>query len=165
MNAITITSGCNGYPANLRAGWVDFENFDEAAAYAAQIGGRVVYLRRRDGWAFWEELGTAYEPYCLDIEDLRGQDTAAEFVTAAEAEAWRIYTRGAVEELAEWEGMTAEELAEELAKVDKTAEELAELPADRRAVVEDLQVIDVVPLVVMGYRFDVWSYSVGVCEE
>ena len=165
MNNITISSGSNGYPANLRAGWVDFENFDEAAEYAAQIGGRVVYLRRRDGWAFWEELGTAFEPYRLDIEDLRGQDTVAEFVTASEAEAWRVSAHELVEELAEYEGTTAEELAEELAMVDKTAAELLELPADRRAIVEGLQVVDVVPLEVMGYYYDVWAYAVGVVEE
>lgn len=142
-----------------------FDNFNEAAAYAAQIGGRVVYLRRRDGWAFWKELGAAFEPYRLDIEDLRGQDTAAEFVTAAEAEAWRVSARELVEELAEYEETTAEELAEALAKVDKTAAELLKLPADRRAIVEGLQVVEVVPLEVMGYYFDVWAYAVGVCEE
>ena len=62
LDTVTITSGRNGYPSALRDAVV-FNTQDEAESFAREIGGDVVLLQRRDGWQYYEELGTVIPPY------------------------------------------------------------------------------------------------------
>lgn len=68
LETVTITSGCNGYPSNLREAVV-FDTQDEAESFAREIGGDVVLLQRRDGWQYYEELGIIFLPYRFGVKD------------------------------------------------------------------------------------------------
>lgn len=80
LETVTITSGRNGYPSNLRDAVV-LGTQDEAENFAREIGGDVVLLQRRDGWQFYEELGTVVPPYefgkDFTVDDMKyGEDQA-----------------------------------------------------------------------------------------
>lgn len=162
MKEILITSGTNGYPQNLRAGWVDFENFAEAEAFAQKIGGAVVHLRQRDGWRYFEERGRAWDPYALEASDF---SDSADLVTPAEAGAYVEELRQLARDNAEYYEQTPEELAEELRKLDQLAEKLAQLADGEALIVEDGMAGGVVQVVAMSYRCDVWVNYIGVVSR
>lgn len=59
-----ITTGINGYPSHLRGCVLLCDTgmtFEQMEAIAKEYGVEIVELRRKDGWRFWEERGTAFE--------------------------------------------------------------------------------------------------------
>jgi len=59
-----ITYGMNGCPQGLgdRA-VIGFENFEDAKAFATEVGGIVSHFETKNGWYFWLNKGQAIEPY------------------------------------------------------------------------------------------------------
>lgn len=74
---VDVTSGINGYPKNLHGAYVS-DTQSELQEFADAVGGSVVKLRKRDGWQFYEEYGSAYLPYTFSAEDMHyGEDVRA----------------------------------------------------------------------------------------
>lgn len=165
MKKISITSGSNGYPANLRAGWVGFDNFAQAEQFAGEIGGQVVYLRRRDGWQFYEERGRAFEAYTLDPTDVYSGDEQAEFITAAEAQEWAEEMAAEAQSLADSDDWTAEELAGILQKIAATTCQLEAIPPGQKALIIGGEIAEIYDVEALRYRFDVWENVIGVSAE
>lgn len=63
VTEVTVTSGNNGYPSNLRSALLVYD-WDDAQAIADTYPGvGIASLRKRDGWSFWESEGSTCEPY------------------------------------------------------------------------------------------------------
>lgn len=72
LTQIDITSGSNGYPENIRLGYIGFDTLEEADQFATETNGRVRLFHKRDGWQFYESKGDMFKPLTADnyIEDL-----------------------------------------------------------------------------------------------
>ena len=148
LNLIEITEDRTGYPRGLHYGMIGFEDIAEAEQAAKQINGEVVRLRRRDGHQFYTEEGWTDKPYdligifseednytCFTKQDL-GTDYLNDYLdTITNAEELQCTIRGL--------GANQFVLA---------------------TYVRGEAVYDVMPILAMSFRYDVYTYEIGVVE-
>jgi hypothetical protein len=72
LTQIDITSGSNGYPDNIRIGYIGFDSFEEAEQFAKETKSRVRCFHKRDGWTLYECKGDQFGPLTVDdyLKDL-----------------------------------------------------------------------------------------------
>lgn len=165
MKTISITSGHNGYPTNVREAVADFDNFIEAEAFAKQNGGELRIYRQRNGWRYWEDYGRAFEAFEVSAADLWPGGAELEDITPEQAGEYIREGKRLTEELAECDEWPAEILREELRKWDRLAEEVEALDVaeGQHIAVSGLTVLGVYSPRVMSYHDgDVYSYIIGV---
>lgn len=80
VTEVTVTSGNNGYPSNLRTALLIYSWADAQAIADAHPGVTISSLRKRDGWSFWEYEGSMWQPYdmyssyCTDGRVIESQE-------------------------------------------------------------------------------------------
>lgn len=63
VTEVTVTSGNNGYPSNLRSALLVYDWDDAQAIADAHPQVTISSLYKRDGWQFWACEGSIWEPY------------------------------------------------------------------------------------------------------
>lgn len=80
VTEVTVTSGNNGYPSNLRSALLVYDWADAQAIADAYPGVTISSIRKRDGWSLWECRGSMWQPYdmyssyCTDGRVIESQE-------------------------------------------------------------------------------------------
>lgn len=68
VTEVTVTSGNNGYPRNLRTALLVNDWADAQAIADAYPQVTISSIRKRDGWSLWEERGSMWQAYDMLAE-------------------------------------------------------------------------------------------------
>lgn len=152
LTKIDITSGINGYPEDVRIGYIGFNNIDEAIKFAEEVGGNVVLFKKRDGWHFWNNGGSKLEELTAsDYVD----DLGDNYHIASVAD-----TKDTIRELLQT--LEGEELIDALKKQIEILEELEKAEYDETVICGYGSYYETCKDKMMSYHEDVWTYEIGV---
>lgn len=156
MKEIEITTGMNGYPAHLHKGFIEFDSMAEAEKFAQENHGEVVELRKRDGWHFWESRGHAFGPFHIGAETY-GDD----YRTVTAFDNWEDECRELLSAMISDEA-SLEDLSKAIEEMRAIGEKVENLDAQEAVLLYQGKFQEIIKLVTMDYREDVWSYQIGV---
>ena len=157
---IETTSSRSGYPEGLKWALTGFEDWDEAATAAKDLGGEIISLRRRDGQQLWSRDGKAFEPYTRtpesDDEEIwpGGEQSAREYWDGESVALAEALQRGELDAdgLAAWAG-----------KISKAHEEIADADEGQGVITLRGEFVEVIDLRPMSYHDeDVTAYQIAV---
>lgn len=158
LTHIEINTDGNDYPRGLGAvGAIGFNQFSEAEAFAEQHGGEVVVFKTRDGHHFWRNEGRAYSPF-----------TAHDYIDGADDNTNLITEEDLTDKF--WEDLMAATEDKDIDEVDYIFENYKEHLADIQAAGDgkvcffdgNTNEIGTLDETFMEYRYDVYSYAIGV---
>lgn len=156
MKAIEITTGSNGYPSHLHRGYIDFGSFAEAEAFAKKYNGKVVELRRRDGWQLWESQGAAFEELNVSAETY-GDD----YSTFGTRESYENDCRNVISVLIADE-VPMSDIIEEIKRMENILFEIDNLDEGEEVLLHYGAFIEKIKTHTMQYHEDVWTHTIGV---
>lgn len=151
LKIIEINHADNDYPKGLgEFGIIDFENFEDAEKFANENGCEVHRFQTRDGWHFWHDKGSAFEPYEAEnfIEKLG--DNYYEASEEQEADLIRDTN------------LEGQELIEFLKERIKILEELEKANKNQVVICGYGRYYDTVDSTMMAFSEDVYTYAIGV---
>lgn len=155
LTQIEITSGMNGYPENLRNGYIGFDSIKEAEQFASDTNGTVALLHKRDGWHFYKSKGNAFKPLTVFdyIEDL------GDNYYSVDVNSIRELIAGNVQEVDD------DKLLSFLKDQVEILEELDKATYDQTVICGYGKFYETVLNEMMSYHEDVHSYVIGVEVE
>ena len=69
IQQINTTSSTNGYPENLKTGYIGFETWAEAKKFAEEKDLALMCLSQKAGWQVWHREDSVYEPMTIKAAD------------------------------------------------------------------------------------------------
>lgn len=160
VTEVTVTSGNNGYPSNLRTALL-VDSWAEAQAIAdAHPGVTISSIRKRDGWSLWEDRGSMCEPYNMlaDYETygrvIKSKNDVINYLGLDDSDFLRE--------------MSTEDLADRLECASKLLRDVDGLCDDEFIGNEDTDDCDnyhsysTYDKYQMSYREDVWQYHIAI---
>ena len=69
IQQINTTSSTNGYPENLKTGYIGFETWAEAKKFAEEKDLALMCLSQKAGWQVWYREDSVYEPMTITAAD------------------------------------------------------------------------------------------------
>ena len=69
IKKIQTTSDANGYPTNLKNGYIGFETWAEAKKFAEEKDLALMCLSQKAGWQVWHREDSVYEPMTITAAD------------------------------------------------------------------------------------------------
>lgn len=69
IQQINTTSSTNGYPENLKTGYIGFETWAEAKKFAEEKDLALMCLSQKAGWQVWHREDSVYEPMTITAAD------------------------------------------------------------------------------------------------
>lgn len=69
IKKIQTTSDANGYPTNLKTGYIGFETWAEAEKFAEERDLTLMCVSRKTGWHVWHRGNMMNEPMTIKAED------------------------------------------------------------------------------------------------
>lgn len=69
IKKIQTTSSTNGYPENLKTGYIGFETWAEAKKFAEEKDLALMCLSQKAGWQVWHREDSVYEPMTITAAD------------------------------------------------------------------------------------------------
>lgn len=69
IKKIQTTSDANGYPTNLKNGYIGFETWAEAEKFAEERDLTLMCVSRKTGWHVWHRGNMMNEPMTIKAED------------------------------------------------------------------------------------------------
>ena len=69
IQQINTTSSTNGYPENLKTGYIGFETWAEAKKFAEEKDLALMCLSQKAGWHVWHREDSVYEPMTITAAD------------------------------------------------------------------------------------------------
>lgn len=156
MKAIEITTGMNGYPSHLHRGYVGFDSFEEAECFAERFNGRVVTLKKRDGWQLWQSMGWTDGPF-----NIKESDYGDNYRLVSSVKEWESETRDFLYDLLD-DGASLEDIKNLLLGGLETKSHLETLGEGEAVLLHHGKYYDTIKTVTMSFYEDTWSYEVGV---
>lgn len=156
MKAIEITTGMNGYPSHLHRGYIDFDSFEEAEAFAKKYNGQVVELVKRDGWQLWQSRG-----YVLEELKVSAETFGDDYSTVESTDAWNDDCREVLSALIA-DGADIDELAEAAAEMKTVLDKVEDLDENEAVLLCHGRFHSVIKTKTMAYYNDTWYHIVGV---
>lgn len=153
---ITITEGMNDYPSYLHDGYIGFDSYDEAEAFAKENNGNVVELRQRFGRYFWESLGSAFGEFKLSSATYGDNYSEVWNLEDCDLETSEILT--GLEE----DGASQEEINEMAEKRRIIREAVAALGEGEAVLLYRGELYEVIKTSCMSYELGSWRYAIGV---
>lgn len=157
---IETTSSHSGYPEGLKWALTGFEDWDEAATAAKDLGGEIISLRRRDGQQLWSRDGRAFEPYTRtpesDDEEIwpGGEQSAREYWDGESVALADALQRGELDV----KGLTAW-----ASKISKAHQEIEDADEGEGVLLRGGEFVKVIYLRPMSYHDgDVTAYQIAV---
>ena len=157
LTTIEITHGTNGYPKRLgEKGVIGFDNYKQARTFANEHGCDIVCFKKRDGWHFWENLGTRYEALTASdyVNDL-GDNYMTESFDAG-------YFHDELSTLSSDSYPDFEDIENFIKNQKELYEATQNLESDEEIITTGGSVYEIVKREMMAYNEDVWHYAVGV---
>ena len=156
VDEVTVTSGSNGYPSNLRTALLVDSWADAQAIADAYPEVTISSLRKRDGWALWEERGTMWQPYNM-LSDYQQYGR----VIKTKDDVYDYY----LDDSNYLRSLDSEALADHLETASKLLRDIDGLADDEYLCAndgDDYDSWDKVEEFAIGYREDVWQYRIGI---
>lgn len=69
IKKIQTTSDANGYPTNLKNGYIGFETWAEAKKFAEEKDLALMCISQNAGWQVWHREDSVYEPMTITAAD------------------------------------------------------------------------------------------------
>ena len=145
-----------GYPSHLHRGYIDFDSFEEAKAFADKYNGEVVELVRRDGWQLWQSRGYVLEELRVSAETYGDDYSTVESADDWNSECWEVLS----ELIAD--GAAVNELAETAAEMKDVLDRIEDLDENEAVLLCHGRFHSVIETKTMAYHEDVWQHTVGV---
>ena len=172
METIDVTQGQNGYPQGIYTA-IKFDTLEELKEYAETNTGRMVMLRRRDGWHFYENRGNFYGKSLLDIPVGETEYVLRTTPEAVKIDAWK-HVVGEYENIGEYLAdcfCSVHDIPDAISILEdlqKRIDEIIETADQPCLIFFDMnnQAIDtVIRLESTSYRYDVWTYQLAFIPE
>lgn len=156
LDIIQLNTDGNDYPRGLGDyAAIGFDTYEDAEAFAEEIGSDVCLFQTRDGHTFWRNNGRKYEALTADdyLNDL-GDNFHAWTPDMLDSDADVVRDLVADDEL--------EKAAKKIADLQKLRDEYDEAEADEIIICGEGRYMETVKATMMKYYEDVHTYAVGV---
>lgn len=157
LQLVSTTSEASGYPRNLRTAVIGFENWQQAEEVAAEIGGDIINLHKKEGWQLWARQGSASGPYENSAADY-GDDY--EELSAGDedelTESLKAYMEGPRE---------FSEIYDYVQRLKDIADEMAALEEGQVLICRDNSIVAVINKVSMAFSEDCNHYVIAVVKS
>lgn len=160
VTEVTVTSGNNGYPSNLRSALLVYDWDDAQAIADAYPQVTISSLYKRDGWQFWACEGSIWEPY-----DIHGDFCINGRVIESQEDIIGVFSLDDPDFITE---LPADKLASYLECAAKLLRDLANLEDGQFIGNENTDDCDnyhsysTYDKYQMSYREDVWQYGIAI---
>lgn len=156
VTEVTVTSGNNGYPSNLRTALLIYSWADAQAIADAYPQVTISSIRKRDGWSLWECRGSMWHPYNM-LADYQQYGR----VIKTKDDVYDYY----LDDINYLRSLDSETLADHLETASKLLRDIDNLADDEYLCTndgDDYDSWDKVEEFAIGYREDVWQYRIAI---